>query len=103
VDLENERFLIDVKSTSGEFDQRIFISQGELRQIAFGIERYDIYRVYDIKNQIPKLRISRDIRDFGKTILDVFRKLPEGITPYVISISPTSMKFDSEIYLKDFD
>jgi hypothetical protein len=77
------------------------VSNGELKQIAFGKERYDIYRVYEINIQAAKLRISRDIRDFAKKIFGVFEGLPEGVTPYSISISPSSLQFDQEISLRE--
>jgi hypothetical protein len=92
---------LDVKSTDGEFNQRIFVSIGELRQMAFGKERYDIYRVFNIENETARLRIHRDVRDLAKEVLDIFGKLPLGVIPHNVSISPSSLRFDSEIILAE--
>lgn len=99
MDANNEQVFLDVKSTNGEFNQRIFISDGELKQIAFGKERYDLYRVYEMNDQVSKLRISIEVRVFAKKILEVFEGLPEGVIPYSVSISPSSLQFDPEINL----
>jgi tetratricopeptide (TPR) repeat protein len=96
-DLDNRRILLDVKSTDGNFDQAIFVSYGELKQMALGKERYDIYRVYGMSGQTAKLQIARDVRSFAQKVLNVFDGLPEGVIPFNISISPASLRFESEI------
>lgn len=98
-DLNNERVLLDVKSTNGEFDQRMFISYNEMQQMAYGNERYDIYRVYKIQGDTANLRILRNIRGFAKEILDVLGQLPKGVNPQNISVLPSLLSFDSEINL----
>jgi len=68
------KILIDVKSTPGEFERNIHISFGELQRMSSGAERYDIYRIYEIDENVgtAKLRIAEDVRSFAKGIIEVF-------------------------------
>lgn len=89
--------LIDVKATSGEFSRRLHVSMNELRQIANGVERYDLWRVYEINGAEAKVRIAKDIRSFGRSILSSLQALPEGITPDGFSVDPEKLPFEAEL------
>lgn len=91
--------LVDVKSTSGAFQRKIHISLNELKQMALGKESYDIYRVYEISStgKMGKLKIARDLREFAKSILEVFKKLPDGIFPSSVTIDHKILKFGEEL------
>ena len=71
VDESGEVSKIDVKSTSGPFDNTFHISIAELVEAAQAPERYDLYRVYELNPEGGKLRIARNIREFARSILDV--------------------------------
>lgn len=80
----NEAYLfIDVKSTDREFDQKFYISYGELRQMAYGEERYDIYRVYQMQGLDAKLRISRDLKPLLRESLRFSQDCPKELFPIV--------------------
>ena len=94
-----QKNLIDVKSTAGNFDNVIHISLPELRQMAYGKERYDIYRVFEINesNKTVKLRILEGVKDFAKNILTVFEGLPSGVLADSVSVYPSTLNFQPEI------
>jgi hypothetical protein len=64
IDESGEQILLDIKSTTGEFNQKIFASYNELKQMAHGKERYDIYRVYKIEDSYAMLRILEILESF---------------------------------------
>ncbi|KAA3645350.1 MAG: DUF3883 domain-containing protein [Chloroflexi bacterium] len=91
--------LVDVKSTSGRFENRIHISYNELLQISSEEFRYDIYRVYELNDGGAVLRISRNLNDFGRSVVTALQTLPEGVHPDGVSISSTVLEFEEEIEL----
>jgi hypothetical protein len=91
---------VDVKSTQGEFERDLHISYNELLQMAAGPQRYDIYRVYEIKEGSAQLRIARDMKSFSERILSVLNALPEEITSDSISFPPSLLQFESAIELQ---
>jgi hypothetical protein len=93
------RVLIDAKSTSGEFERPLHISSNELRQMGFGEEEYRIYRVYDIGEETAQLRISEDLTDFARVILNVFQNLPVDVMADGISLNPAILNFGPMIPL----
>jgi hypothetical protein len=99
-----EKILIDVKSTSGAFDNIIHISLSELRQMVAGKNRYDIYRVFDISevNKSAKLRIAKDIKSFAKAILKIFDQLPGGILVDSISVPLHNLSFEETIWVIEY-
>lgn len=96
--------LIDVKSTGRSFHLPFHVSLGELRCMV-NAERYDIYRVFSMSQDCAKLRIAESVHDFAREILEVFSKLPEGISPDSVSVEPSSLIFTEEIdiYIDDID
>lgn len=86
-------FLLDVKSTRGTFDNIIHISFNELQEMKLSSKRYDIYRVFEIDGGYGKLRIAKNLKPFALKVLDILDKLPEGITPNSISVSPLNEHF----------
>lgn len=96
----NESILIDVKSTDGEFGRRLHISMNEIRQMANGSERYDLYRVYEIRKTDAKFRIASNVRVFAQSVLGALRGLPEGVTPNGFTLSPDTLPFEKERTIK---
>ncbi len=95
-----QKTLIDVKSTQGCFDNLIHISYGELKRMAFGQEKYDIYRVYGLNDGIAKLKISESLKSFASDIFEIFKGLPDGIIPEGISVPTSLLIFGPEIEIK---
>lgn len=94
--LDGSKVLIDAKSTGTNFSLPFHISLGELRRMVEA-ERYDIYRVFGMDQDHAKLRIAECVKDFARTILEVFKELPEGIYPDSVSVEPSSLYFEKEI------
>lgn len=92
--------LLDVKATMGEFKRNIHISMNELRQMANGAERYDLWRVYEISGSEAKVRVAKEMRTFGKTALEALKQLPQGVTPDGFSVDPVTLPFGKEIQIK---
>ncbi len=86
----------DAKATTGEFDRTIHISTSELIEMAESEERYDLYRVYLINERQAKLRIAGDMRSVARTIIEILRTLPEGISADGVSVSPRNLPFGPE-------
>ena len=79
--------------------EELFISINELRDMANGAEEYSIGRVYQASEDGAKLRYARQLRDFGKSILDAFSDLPEGVMANSVTIRPDETMFGEEIEL----
>ncbi|AET65211.1 tetratricopeptide repeat protein [Methanothrix harundinacea] len=92
--------LIDIKSTNNHFNNKFYLSSNELEQIASSEYEYRIYRIYEMSDSTAKLRISEDIRDFIKSVFELLNRLPEGVRPENISISPSVLTFQSEIIIE---
>lgn len=97
---EEPKTLIDVKSTQGEFERTLHVSLNELLRMREGPERYDIYRVFNMKETTAQLRIAKNVGVWAKQILQVFEGLPEGISSDSISFSPTILPFGPSISLE---
>ena len=94
-----ERILVDVKSTSNDFSNVIYISLNELKCMAYSENRYDLYRVYEITETSAKVRIANDLKNFALSILHTLYDLPEGINSNGISLKPDLLPFEEEIDL----
>lgn len=91
------RLVLDAKSTLGEFERTIHISMNELLHMADGAERYDIYRLYAVGDVSAKLRVAPNVRNVATDILNALKALPKGVFADGISLSPSMLKFGSEI------
>ena len=58
-----------------------------------GIERYDIYRVFEMDEATGKPCVAEDVRDWASAIIDVLNELPDGVTVDSISVPPSSLPF----------
>ncbi len=92
--------LLDVKSTAGDFGRSLHISMNEVRQMANGVDRYDIWRIYAINGSEAKARIAADIGHFGKSLLDALHLLPQGVTPDGFSVDPKRLPFGPEMVIR---
>ena len=90
---------LEIKTTAKDFGREFYISINELRDMANGAEEYSIGRVYQASEDGAKLRYARQLRDFGKSILDAFSDLPEGVMANSVTIRPDETMFGEEIEL----
>ena len=90
---------IDVKTTAGDFSREFYVSLNELREMAHGEGDYSIGRIYEASQEGAKLRYSRKLRAYGRSILDTFSSLPAGVTPNGVTIRPNETMFEGEIEL----
>jgi hypothetical protein len=91
------RILVDVKSTTGDFDRMIHVSLNELVQMSQPDIRYDIYRVYEASESSAKLRIAENVGDFGRGIIEVLKNFPEDVLADGISFPPRKLNFGQEV------
>lgn len=91
-----ETRVIDAKSTSGAFANPLHLSPGEVQRAVCGSEPYDIYRLYEVKDDTAKMRIARDIDPQLRDILDQLSTLPAGVTADGISVPSAFLDFDAD-------
>ena len=90
---------LEIKTTPGNFDREFHLPLSELREMVHGAEPYRIGRVYRAARDSAKLRVSQELRRYGKSILDAFSGLPDGVTPDGVTIRPDEAMFENEIDL----
>jgi hypothetical protein len=90
---------LEIKTTAGDFSREFYISLNELREMAYGEEPYYIGRVYQASPVGAKLRYSKPLREYGRSILAAFSSLPSGVTANAVTISPDEAMFEEEIDL----
>ncbi len=98
-ELDGTEVFIDVKSTSGNFNSAIHISYNELLQMSQR-QRYDLYRVFNLDGDIPKLRIAEQVNGFARNIVRVLDKLPERVNPAGVSLPPSELNFGDVIEIE---
>jgi hypothetical protein len=96
IEVDGSVTLIDVKSTTGNFDNRIHISYNELLQMRTA-EQYDLYRVYALTDNSMMLRIAKGLKTFAESIVAVLQQLPSGVQPDSVSVNPIDLHFGNEI------
>lgn len=87
------RVEVDVKATRHGFDTAIHISLNELRQMAHTTSRYDICRVFQVRENEAEMRICEDMGDWARELLEKLA-LPKGVTPDSFSVKPSILPFD---------
>lgn len=96
ITIDGQRSKVEVKATSGDFNQVMHVSIAELLEMRDSPERYDLYRVYGLDERRGRLRIAENVRDFAAQILESLAGLPAGVTSDGVSIRPDSMGFGAE-------
>lgn len=89
---------VDAKSTRGEFNTELHISLSELYKMRV-VERYFIYRVYELTDISAKLRVSENMSELATQILKYSDGFPAGIVPDGILLKPAVIKFSEEMSL----
>ncbi len=90
---------LEVKTTTGDFTREFHLSYGELCEMVRGDLPYRIVRVYEASGDGAKMRISRELREYGCSIIEVFKALPDGVTPNGVTIVPDETMFGDETSL----
>ena len=103
IDLPAGMARIDVKATQGAFGSRFYLSNGEIRAM-LKPEPYLVYRVFDLDpdTRTAKLRRSEDLTEFAKQARKAIRKLPLGLDPITLKLTPgfPGIKWGPTIKLK---
>jgi hypothetical protein len=94
-----DEIYIDVKATSGSFEQKIHVSINELLHMR-DLGRYKIYRVYEMDGKIAKLRVSEELKDFSTTVLGQIDPVVEGVRVDNVSVAPQVLEFGEEITIQ---
>ena len=92
---EPER-LIDAKSTSGTFGNKIHISSAELEEMVCGPVPYDIYRLYGISDTRARCRIAKDTGTVLRPAFRLLASLQDGVTANGITVNPDILPFGDE-------
>ncbi len=80
--------LIDVKTTKQGADQGFHMSLAEVICAAETAGEYRIYRLHGLSDDGATLRISEDIREFARKLLDAHNNgMPEGVIADGFSIA----------------
>lgn len=93
---------VEVKSTSAEFSQRVYISRYQLAEAIRHPERTDLYRVFEVDEAGGKLRTAIDVREIARRLLAAISDLPFGIEVDRFSIPPDALRFTSEVTPLEF-
>ena len=83
---DNNVIYTDVKTTSYTFEQGMVFSKGELGFISQN-ENYHIYRVYDIKEENPSLRICADINQLSLNLVKNIKTFEKDILTSQIKLN----------------
>ena len=95
---DQREVVIDVKSTSGEFERVIHISGTELIEMTES-RRYDIYRVFELSETSAVLRIAEGVERLARPILTAFNHLPPSVQVDSVSVETTAFQFGPPIVL----
>lgn len=90
---------LEVKTTAGTFSREFHLPLSELREMAHGDSPYQIVRVYNASEDRAKMRLSHELREYGRSIISAFTALPAGVTPNGVTIVPDETMFGDEIIL----
>ncbi len=88
--------LVEVKSTSGDFNRAFHMSTAELEEAAKA-KHYDIFRVskVDPATDTAILHIAEDATALAQDILERFKDLPDEVRVDAVSIDVAALKFKS--------
>lgn len=88
----------DAKSTSGKFENPIYLSIAEVRHAVEDGVPYDIFRLYDVKETSAFLKIAKDVGPRLALVLTSLKGMPAGVRVDSLSFDPLFFDFDSETY-----
>jgi hypothetical protein len=98
--IRGQRILLDSKATELSFESSLHVSLSELRQMGYGSERYDLYRVFEMSETTAKLKVSEDLGQWARSIIEVLENLPSGVLAESVTVSPLSLPFGPEVEIR---
>jgi Domain of unknown function (DUF3883) len=102
-EISNTRTLIDVKSTSGPFENVIHISLAEIIKAA-GTDNYQIYRVFELDENGGKLRISGNLQGLAQSLKTIHEThIPPGVRVDGFSVAKSTITWGPEEYIERLD
>lgn len=90
---------VEVKATSGAHGTAFHISMAEITAAAEAV-RYDLYRLSGVGAEGGALRISENIGDFARQLLNTLANLPAGVRPDGFTIGPEIFKWSLPVNLR---
>ena len=84
---------LDAKATTQNFGTPFHLSGAETVAAASADIPYRIIRLYELTEDGANARISRDINDFAKAILDSVNHLPKGVLPVGFTVDPNALEW----------
>jgi hypothetical protein len=94
----DKEVFVDVKATTGSFDNPLHISYNELLKMREA-DYYELYRIYELSESSAWLRIARNLKQFADQLLPAFEQLQEGVSVDSISVRPTILNFENAIHI----
>ncbi|MFV0230781.1 DUF3883 domain-containing protein [Empedobacter falsenii] len=96
-------YYIDVKTTDFDFDQKLIVSTNEFNFINQNPINYHIYRVYNLNNNEPSLRICRNINQIGEHIINHTNQLTTNLSPFSTTIQSLKFAIQPNNHILNFD
>lgn len=88
----------DAKSTSGQFSNPVYLSIAEIRHAVNSGVPYDIFRLYEVKEETATLRIAFDVGPQLVCVLDSLKALPELVRVDALSFDPAFFNFEKAVH-----
>ena len=89
----------EIKTTSSNFSRHYYLPRSELREMAHGGEAYRLGRVFGAHRNRGQMRLSVNLADFGRVILESCATLPERVMLNGVTITPDENQFGETIDL----
>ena len=90
---------LEIKTTVGRFDRDYHLPRSELLDMAISVMPYRIGRVYLAGRDGAQMRLSDDLREYGRSLLTSLSNLPSGVVVNGLTITPDTKLFGPEIEL----
>jgi Domain of unknown function (DUF3883) len=87
---------VDAKSTGGPFSNSIHLSMSEIKYAVSSGVGYDIFRLYNVSESGAAFRVARSIGVKLTPVVDVLKRLPNGVKVDSLSFNPDYFDFDEE-------
>lgn len=100
---DGSEIFTDVKTTAFDFDQKLIVSTNEFNFINQNPTNYHIYRVYNLNNNEPSLRICRNINQIGEHIINHTNQLTTNLSTFSTTIQSLKFAIQPNNHILNFD
>ncbi|MDM1503796.1 DUF3883 domain-containing protein [Myroides marinus] len=100
---DGSEIFTDVKTTAFDFNQKMIVSTNEFNFINQNPSNYHIYRVYNLNNNQPSLRICRNINQIGEHIINHTNQLTTNLSSYFTTIQSLKIAIQPQNNILNFD